>query len=60
MVNIQLYEIYAIKYAENPNSRRSHVFLGGDPLVMKRYRAPSNETQGIVVRLDVPPESETI
>lgn len=28
---------------------------GHDPLVMQLYAAPSAETQGVVVRLDVPP-----
>ncbi len=33
----------------------AHIVPGHDPLVMQRYPAPSNELQGIVVRLDVPP-----
>jgi len=32
-----------------------HIIPGHDPLVMKRYPAPSKELEGIVVRLDVPP-----
>lgn len=34
-----------------------HIIPGHDPLVMKRYPAPSRELQGIVVRLDVQPEA---
>jgi glyoxylase-like metal-dependent hydrolase (beta-lactamase superfamily II) len=33
----------------------AHVVPGHDPLVMRRYPAPSPALQGIVVRLDVPP-----
>ena len=32
-----------------------HVVPGHDPLVMRRYPAPSPELEGIAVRLDVPP-----
>ena len=32
-----------------------HIIPGHDPLVMKRYPAPARELEGIVVRLDVPP-----
>jgi glyoxylase-like metal-dependent hydrolase (beta-lactamase superfamily II) len=34
---------------------REHIVPGHDPLVMRRYPAPSEELEGIVVRLDVPP-----
>jgi glyoxylase-like metal-dependent hydrolase (beta-lactamase superfamily II) len=30
----------------------AHVVPGHDPLVMQRYRPPSRELEGIVVRLD--------
>jgi glyoxylase-like metal-dependent hydrolase (beta-lactamase superfamily II) len=33
-----------------------HIVPGHDPLVMKFYPAPSPELEGIVVRLDVPPD----
>jgi glyoxylase-like metal-dependent hydrolase (beta-lactamase superfamily II) len=33
-----------------------HIVPGHDPLVMQRYPAPSPDLQGIVVRLDVPPQ----
>jgi glyoxylase-like metal-dependent hydrolase (beta-lactamase superfamily II) len=33
-----------------------HIVPGHDPLVMRRYPAPSPDLQGIVVRLDVPPQ----
>ncbi len=39
-------------------SSPEHVIPGHDPLVMQRYPAPSNELEGICVRLDVPPRSE--
>lgn len=32
-----------------------HIVPGHDPLVMKRYPAPSKELEGIAVRLDIPP-----
>lgn len=32
-----------------------HIIPGHDPLVMKRYGAPSPQLEGVVVRLDVPP-----
>ncbi len=32
-----------------------HIVPGHDPLVMRRYPAPSPELEGIAVRLDVPP-----
>ena len=32
-----------------------HIIPGHDPLVMKRYKAPRPELEGIVVRLDDPP-----
>jgi len=32
-----------------------HVVPGHDPLVMRRYPAPTPELEGIAVRLDVPP-----
>jgi hypothetical protein len=32
-----------------------HIIPGHDPLVMNRYPAPARELEGIVVRLDVPP-----
>ncbi len=32
-----------------------HVIPGHDPLLMKMYPAPSQELEGVVVRLDVPP-----
>ncbi len=35
---------------------RDHIVPGHDPLVMRRYPAPSEELQGIVVRLDVAPD----
>ncbi len=34
-----------------------HIIPGHDPLVMQRYRAPSEDLQGIVVRLDEPPSA---
>jgi glyoxylase-like metal-dependent hydrolase (beta-lactamase superfamily II) len=37
--------------AESPG----HIIPGHDPLVMKRYPAPSKELEGIAVRLDVTP-----
>jgi glyoxylase-like metal-dependent hydrolase (beta-lactamase superfamily II) len=37
--------------AESPQ----HIIPGHDPLVMKRYPAPTNALEGIAVRLDVPP-----
>jgi glyoxylase-like metal-dependent hydrolase (beta-lactamase superfamily II) len=36
-------------------SSRQHVIPGHDPLVMKRYPAPSRALEGIVARLDVEP-----
>jgi glyoxylase-like metal-dependent hydrolase (beta-lactamase superfamily II) len=36
-------------------SNERHVVPGHDPLVMKRYRAPSPELEGIAVRLDAEP-----
>lgn len=36
-------------------SAPQHVVPGHDPLVMRRYRAPSRELEGIVVRLDDEP-----
>jgi glyoxylase-like metal-dependent hydrolase (beta-lactamase superfamily II) len=33
----------------------AHIVPGHDPMVMKRYPAPSKELEGIVARLDVPP-----
>jgi len=33
-----------------------HIIPGHDPLVLKYYPAPSPDLEGIVVRLDVPPE----
>ena len=36
-------------------SSRQHVIPGHDPLVMKRYPAPSKALEGIVARLDVEP-----
>lgn len=36
-----------------------HIVPGHDPLVMKRYPAPSRELEGIAVRLDVTPNDET-
>jgi len=39
--------------AESPQ----HVIPGHDPLVMKRYPAPSKDLEGIAVRLDVSPVS---
>jgi len=36
---------------------RAHIVPGHDPLVMKRYPAPSPDLEGIVVRLDVSPYS---
>lgn len=32
-----------------------HIVPGHDPLVMRRYRAPQRDLEGIVVRLDEPP-----
>ena len=32
-----------------------HVIRGHDPLVMRRYKAPRPELEGIAVRLDVEP-----
>jgi len=32
-----------------------HIIPGHDPLVMQRYRAPSKELEGVVVRLDAEP-----
>ena len=32
-----------------------HIIPGHDPLVMKRYPAPSSDLEGIAVRLDVAP-----
>ena len=34
----------------------AHVVPGHDPLVMQRYPAPNKSLEGLVVRLDVPPE----
>lgn len=34
-----------------------HIVPGHDPLVMRRYPAPSPELEGIVARLDVPLQS---
>ena len=34
-----------------------HIIPGHDPLVMNYYPAPSKETEGIVARLDVPPQT---
>ena len=36
-----------------------HIIPGHDPLVMKRYKAPRPELEGIVVRLDDPPSEWT-
>ena len=33
-----------------------HIVPGHDPLVMQEYPAPTPESEGIVVRLDVPPK----
>ncbi|MEE8434052.1 MAG: N-acyl homoserine lactonase family protein [bacterium] len=35
---------------------QAHVVPGHDPLVMQRYPAPNKSLEGLVVRLDVPPE----
>jgi len=35
----------------------AHIIPGHDPLVMRRYPAPSPELEGIVTRLDVPPRA---
>jgi glyoxylase-like metal-dependent hydrolase (beta-lactamase superfamily II) len=40
-------------------SSRQHVIPGHDPLVLRRYPAPSPALQGIVARLDVEPSSGT-
>jgi glyoxylase-like metal-dependent hydrolase (beta-lactamase superfamily II) len=37
---------------------RRHVIPGHDPLVLKRYPAPSRALEGIVARLDVDPVEE--
>ena len=37
----------------------AHIVPGHDPLVMQRYTAPWADLQGIVVRLDVPPQYAT-
>jgi glyoxylase-like metal-dependent hydrolase (beta-lactamase superfamily II) len=37
-------------------SSRSHIIPGHDPLVLSRYPAISDNLQGVVCRLDVPPE----
>jgi hypothetical protein len=36
-----------------------HVIPGHDPLVMNLYPAPSKDLEGMVVRLDRPPVSQT-
>jgi glyoxylase-like metal-dependent hydrolase (beta-lactamase superfamily II) len=41
--------------AQAAASSRDHVIPGHDPLVMRRYPAPSVALRGLVVRLDVPP-----
>ena len=38
---------------------RDHIIPGHDPQVMRRYPAPSAELQGIAVRLDVPPRTDS-
>ncbi len=38
-------------------SSRAHVILGHDPLVLKRYPAPSRAFEGMVTRLDVEPSA---
>jgi hypothetical protein len=43
--------------AQAPTPAR--IVPGHDPLVMKRYPAPSRELEGIAVRLDVTPNDET-
>ena len=45
------YEVYAIKYAHHTRPA-SENFVGGDPLVLERYPAPSKALEGIVARLD--------
>ena len=35
----------------------AHLIPGHDPEVLKRYAAPTKALDGIVVRLDLPPES---
>ncbi len=37
---------------------RNHIIPGHDPLVMRRYPAPSSELTGIVARLDVEPNQD--
>ena len=48
--NLQSFDT-ACTLADSPD----HVIPGHDPLVMRRYPAPSVELQGIAVRLDTPP-----
>lgn len=48
------YEVFAIRYATR-DARRSEHFIGGDPLVMKRYPAVSPDLEGVAVRLDANP-----
>ena len=42
-----------LRLADSPQ----HVVPGHDPLVMQRYPAPNAALEGIVVRLDVPPQN---
>jgi len=45
------------KRAYSLASSRQHVIPGHDPLVLKRYPAPSAELQGVIARLDVEPSA---
>jgi len=47
-----MYDAFEALEAAAPSP--DHIIPGHDPLVMKRYPAPSKELEGIVVRLDAP------
>jgi glyoxylase-like metal-dependent hydrolase (beta-lactamase superfamily II) len=46
-------DAYDALHAAAPSPQ--HVVPGHDPLVMRRYPAPSPALEGLAVRLDVPP-----
>lgn len=50
--------IDAFRKVEHLAGSPRHIIPGHDPLVMRRYPAPSADLRGIVVRLDVEPKAE--
>lgn len=51
----EMLEGFEALFAQAPT--RDHIVPGHDPLVMRRYPAPSPQLEGIVVRLDVMPDN---